>query len=67
MLYRLTTDGHMEVRVDGPYGEDSEPPKWGAYEVLVIFAGGIGVKPVLLTQIPMLCIFRACHQIVCRP
>ena len=48
MLYRLTSDGHVEVRVDGPYGEDFERPKWGAYEVLVIFAGGIGVGIFLL-------------------
>ena len=35
----------MEVRVDGPYGESSEEPKWAKYEVLIIFAGGIGVRP----------------------
>ena len=44
MRCRLTNDGHVEVRVDGPYGEDFELPKWGTYEVLVIFAGGIGVR-----------------------
>ena len=55
MLYRLTNDDHVEVRVDGPYGEDFERPKWGAYEVLVIFAGGIGVGSFLLAQTPLLC------------
>ncbi len=34
----------MEVRVDGPYGEESARPKWANYEVLIIFAGGIGVR-----------------------
>ena len=34
----------MEVRVDGPYGEETAWPKWANYEVLVIFAGGIGVR-----------------------
>ena len=56
LLYRLTNDGHVEVRVDGPYGEDFERPKWGAYKVLVIFAGGIGVGPFLLARTMMLCI-----------
>lgn len=35
----------MEVRVDGPYGEETARPKWANYEVLIIFAGGIGVRP----------------------
>ena len=56
MLYRLANNGHVEVSVDGPYGEDFERPKWGSYEVLVIFAGGIGVGPFLHAWTMMLCI-----------
>ena len=41
---RLVKDGNVEVRVDGPYGDTSEDPKWASYEVLIIFAGGIGVR-----------------------
>lgn len=43
-LYRLVKEGNVEVRVDGPYGEDAERPRWANYKVLVIFAGGIGVR-----------------------
>ena len=43
-LYRLVKEGNVEVRVDGPYGEDSERPKWAGHKVLVILAGGIGVR-----------------------
>ncbi len=32
------------MRVDGPYGGDL-PPEWLHYSRLVIFAGGIGVRP----------------------
>ena len=32
------------MRVDGPYGGDL-PPEWLHYSRLVVFAGGIGVRP----------------------
>ena len=34
----------MTVRVDGPYGDSGERPAWLKHPVLVIFAGGIGVR-----------------------
>ena len=66
MLYRLANDGYVEVRVDGPYGEDFERPKWGSHEVLVIFAGGIGVGPCLLALTIMLCMSFFCLKHVTR-
>ena len=41
---RLQKDGEMTVRVDGPYGESGEMPAWLKHPVLMIFAGGIGVR-----------------------
>ena len=35
----------MTVRVDGPYGDSGERPAWLQHPVLVVFAGGIGVRP----------------------
>lgn len=34
----------MTVRVDGPYGNSGQRPAWLKHPVLVIFAGGIGVR-----------------------
>ncbi len=41
----------MKVRVDGPYGEETARPKWANHEVLIIFAGGIGVWLITRTHL----------------
>ncbi|KAK9845990.1 hypothetical protein WJX81_007894 [Elliptochloris bilobata] len=46
LIKQLEATGEAVVRVDGPYGGDI-PPEWLHYSRLVIFAGGIGVTPVL--------------------
>ena len=43
-LFRLVKEGNVEVRVDGPYGAESEWPTWANHELLIVFAGGIGVR-----------------------
>ena len=43
-LCSLVEEGNVEVRVDGPYGAESERPAWANHEVLIVFAGGIGVR-----------------------
>ena len=40
----LRKDGEITVHVDGPYGESEERPAWTKHPVLIIFAGGIGVR-----------------------
>ncbi len=40
----LRKDGEITVHVDGPYGESEERPAWIKHPVLIIFAGGIGVR-----------------------
>jgi len=44
LIKQLEATGEAVVRVDGPYGGDL-PPEWLHYSRLVIFAGGIGVRP----------------------
>ena len=44
LIKQLEATGEAVVRVDGPYGGDI-PPEWLHYSRLVIFAGGIGVRP----------------------
>ena len=46
------------MRVDGPYGEAEDTPDYIHYPVLALFAGGIGVREVLLLSarlFPSLC------------
>lgn len=46
MISQLLKKGGLTARVDGPYGGHAEPA-WVGHNVLAIFAGGIGVTPVL--------------------
>ncbi len=41
---RLQKGGEVAVRVDGPYGEAEGQPDYVHYPLLVMFAGGIGVR-----------------------
>lgn len=46
MVSTMLQKGKVLMRVDGPYGLPYGPG-WQRYSVLVIFAGGIGVRPSL--------------------
>lgn len=34
----------VKVRADGPYGSSSPVPVWAAHDMLLLIAGGVGVR-----------------------